>query len=133
MVRPHHSHVHTKVATVNRTTAPELLGTTWTSLQAHRPAKCNTAAEVPPLPSWPVELRTGLRSSRQEKSKVSSRSSAPASHTPFRVQRTACEARGLHSALRADDLALHKRLLRVRALAGVDESVSALRVFDISR
>ncbi|WP_141401484.1 DUF6308 family protein [Ornithinimicrobium cerasi] len=39
--------------------------------------------------------------------------------------------RPLHSALRADDFALHHRLLRVRALAGVDESVSALRVFDV--
>jgi hypothetical protein len=37
----------------------------------------------------------------------------------------------LHAALRADSFALHKRLLRLRVGAGLDEAVSALRVFDV--
>lgn len=37
----------------------------------------------------------------------------------------------LHAALLAEDRALQKRLLRVRATAGLDESISALRVFDV--
>ena len=37
----------------------------------------------------------------------------------------------LHTALTADNRALQKRLLRVRAAAGLDEAVSALRVFDV--
>ena len=37
----------------------------------------------------------------------------------------------LHAALREGDYALHQRLLRLRALAGLDEAISALRVFDV--
>jgi hypothetical protein len=37
----------------------------------------------------------------------------------------------LRVALRADDRALHLRLLRLRAAAGLPEDVSALRVFDV--
>jgi len=37
----------------------------------------------------------------------------------------------LHSALRADDRALHRQLLALRRVAGVPETVSALRVCDV--
>jgi Family of unknown function (DUF6308) len=37
----------------------------------------------------------------------------------------------MHAALREDGYALQERLLRVRTLAGLDESISALRVFDV--
>jgi hypothetical protein len=37
----------------------------------------------------------------------------------------------MHAALREKDRALHERLLRVRARAGLDESTSVLRVFDV--
>jgi len=37
----------------------------------------------------------------------------------------------LRLALRADDCALHRRLLRLRGLAGLPEQVSALRVLDV--
>ena len=37
----------------------------------------------------------------------------------------------MHAALRENDRALHERLLRVRARAGLDESISVLRVFDV--
>ncbi|MGD3112490.1 DUF6308 family protein [Streptomyces sp. YGL11-2] len=37
----------------------------------------------------------------------------------------------LHAALRADDRALHRRLLVLRQVAGVPETVSALRVCDV--
>ena len=37
----------------------------------------------------------------------------------------------LRVALRADDLALHRRLLRLRAAAGLPEQVSVLRVLDV--
>ncbi|MEV8517460.1 DUF6308 family protein [Dactylosporangium sp. NPDC051484] len=37
----------------------------------------------------------------------------------------------LHQALRADGSALHHRLLRLRAAAGLPPSISALRVFDV--
>lgn len=37
----------------------------------------------------------------------------------------------LYAALRENDCALHNRLLQVRTLAGLDESISALRVFDV--
>jgi len=37
----------------------------------------------------------------------------------------------LRIALRADDHALHHRLLRLRDAAGLPDSVSALRVFDV--
>lgn len=39
--------------------------------------------------------------------------------------------RPLHSTLRRDDGAIHKRLTRIRDGAGIDQSVSALRVFDV--
>ncbi|MEW2409392.1 DUF6308 family protein [Streptomyces griseoviridis] len=38
---------------------------------------------------------------------------------------------GLHGALRADDRALHRELLELRASAGLSETVSALRVCDV--
>jgi len=38
----------------------------------------------------------------------------------------------LHAALRADDYALHHKLLALRASAGVPETVSALRVCDVA-
>lgn len=38
----------------------------------------------------------------------------------------------LHAALRADDLALHRQLLELRQIAGVPETVSALRVCDVA-
>jgi hypothetical protein len=37
----------------------------------------------------------------------------------------------LRLALRADDQALHRRLLRLRAAAGLPEEISALRIFDV--
>jgi hypothetical protein len=37
----------------------------------------------------------------------------------------------MHAALRENDRALHERLLRVRARAGLDESISVLRLFDV--
>lgn len=37
----------------------------------------------------------------------------------------------MHSALRGGDWALHHRLVRIRTQAGLDESISALRVFDV--
>ena len=37
----------------------------------------------------------------------------------------------LHAALRSDTLALQGRLIRIRIAAGLDERVSALRVFDV--
>ncbi|TQE21440.1 hypothetical protein Sipo7851_40840 [Streptomyces ipomoeae] len=38
----------------------------------------------------------------------------------------------LHAALREDDAALHRRLLELRQVAGVPETVSALRVCDVA-
>ncbi|WP_328966326.1 DUF6308 family protein [Streptomyces sp. NBC_00239] len=38
----------------------------------------------------------------------------------------------LHAALRADDLALHRHLLALRQVAGVPETVGALRVCDVA-
>jgi hypothetical protein len=38
----------------------------------------------------------------------------------------------LHTALRADDAALHRQLLELRQVAGVPETVSVLRVFDVA-
>ncbi|MFE2944924.1 DUF6308 family protein [Streptomyces sp. NPDC059255] len=38
----------------------------------------------------------------------------------------------LHAALRADDRALHRQLLALRQIAGVPETVSALRVCDVA-
>ncbi|MGW3520595.1 DUF6308 family protein [Streptomyces hydrogenans] len=38
----------------------------------------------------------------------------------------------LHTALREDDAALHRRLLELRQVAGVPETVSALRVCDVA-
>ncbi|MCX4539017.1 DUF6308 family protein [Streptomyces sp. NBC_01669] len=38
----------------------------------------------------------------------------------------------LHAALRADDRALHRQLLELRQVAGVPETVSALRVCDVA-
>jgi len=38
----------------------------------------------------------------------------------------------LHAALRADDYALHRQLLELRQIAGVPETVSALRVCDVA-
>ena len=37
----------------------------------------------------------------------------------------------MHSALREGDHALHNRLLRIRSVAGLNESISALRIFDV--
>ena len=37
----------------------------------------------------------------------------------------------MHAALRENDPTLHERLLRVRARAGLDESISVLRVFNV--
>ena len=37
----------------------------------------------------------------------------------------------MHTALREGDHALHNRLLRIRTLAGLNESISALRIFDV--
>ena len=37
----------------------------------------------------------------------------------------------MHTALRENDYALHNRLLQIRTHAGLDESISALRVFDV--
>ena len=37
----------------------------------------------------------------------------------------------MHSALREGDYALHKRLLQCRAAAGLNESITPLRVFDV--
>ena len=37
----------------------------------------------------------------------------------------------MHTALRECDYALHNRLLRIRPLAGLNESISALRIFDV--
>ncbi|MEU3937970.1 DUF6308 family protein [Streptomyces sp. NPDC029044] len=38
----------------------------------------------------------------------------------------------LHTALRADDRALHRQLLKLRQVAGVPETVSALRICDVA-
>lgn len=37
----------------------------------------------------------------------------------------------LHVALRESEYALHNRLLRIRTLAGLNGSISALRIFDV--
>lgn len=37
----------------------------------------------------------------------------------------------MHTALRENDYALHRRLLQIRTHAGLDESISAVRVFDV--